>query len=461
MTNKKSPIEDRIAGLYRQQKAPVPESIWQNIEISLNAKQKKRRRSIWLFISMMTLFMILGTLAVLPLLRKTHKADIADRDSAFEYRHDKIANDASEITDTSSQSTEQAIASSRRISMPETILKTDGTTSLIRNQRSSAKPVESNMTVKVTSQSNERNTTPSDKIAAVDESATRLPISAFEGGVHIERSVPQQIPGQLTLMEGRDIYPTWIGPNREMMSLPWQNQHEKNAGIIRQHRLRPFIGVSAGIGLPFRKMVNHSVESELYVGRQSTEHPLYLTNIQADAGLLLDDSWSIKSGIEWQQAVEQFSYKKFDATRLEYKTDDITGRIDDTSLVRGLLTEQFGNKYTMLNIPLYLGYEKRFGRWVFGIEGGVGFNIHFRTSGKVLVDDQKIQSLDNRHDIYASSTGISWRVGASCLRSIAPGTMVYARLMCMAYPDSWTLSTHPNEIRYRFLTANVGLRKVF
>lgn len=176
---------------------------------------------------MMTLFMILGTLAVLPLLRKTHKADIADRDSAFEYRHDKIANDASEITDASSQSTEQAIASSRRISMPETILKTDGTTSLIRNQRSSAKPVESNMTVKGTSQSNERNTTPSDKIAAVDESATRLPISAFDGGVHIERSVPQQIPGQLTLMEGRDIYPTWIGPNREMMSLPWQNQHEK------------------------------------------------------------------------------------------------------------------------------------------------------------------------------------------------------------------------------------------
>lgn len=83
------------------------------------------------------------------------------------------------------------------------------------------------------------------------------------------------------------------------------------------------------------------------------------------------------------------SATKFDATRLEYKTDDITGRIDDTSLVRGLLTEQFGNKYTMLNIPLYLGYEKRFGRWVFGIEGGVGFNIHFRTSGKVLVDDQK------------------------------------------------------------------------
>lgn len=461
MTNKKSPIEEKIASLFHLQEASVPVDVWQKIESHLDARNKKRRRAIWIYLFMVGVLMVLGSMAVLPLLRKSHTAVIGEKDTAMAYQPNIGENKL-----TSAPHTERTYAGNApeggANTLPNSTTTSPTAMSAIRSiKRDDLSPSQNSGVRSVQSLHNRRSISGKDvegaDIVFKVENQIRHDYSSG-GNSHSSENI--RIQKLFSKIASRDFeaFPSGLNPAVLPDALPFED--DEKTVIKHDPLLRLFFDIDGGAGLPFRKVTNHSVESDAYADRAITERPLFVKNFQAGIGILLDESWTIRSGAEWQQLTEQFNYEKSDATKLSYTYDDLTGQVSDTSFVRGALTVKSGNRYTMVNIPVYLGYEKRLGRWVLGLEGGAGFNLRFVTTGKILAGDQRVESLKDRRDIYSSTTDISWRAGVSCLRSVTPGTMIYARLMFMHYPESWTLSSHPNEIRYQFLTANIGLRKV-
>ncbi len=461
MTNKKSPIEEKIAGLFRHQEASVPDDVWQKIESHLDARNRKRRRVIWIYFFMVGVLMILGSIAVFPLLRKSNTAVIGEKDTAMAHQSNSGENKQASIPQT--ERTYDGNASEGGVNnLPNSTTASPTAMSATRSINRVDLSPSHNSGMGNAQSLHGRRSISGQNVEGVDivvkaENENRRDNSLGDNSHSSEKS---RIETLLSNIASRDfeIFPSSLNP----AVLPDALLFKDDEATVIKHdpRLRLFMDIDGGAGFPFRKITNHSVESDAYADRAITERPLLVKNFQAGIGILLDGNWTLRSGAEWQQLTEQFNYEKSDATRLSYTYDDLTGQVNDTSLVRGSLTEKFGNRYTMVNIPVYLGYEKRVGSWVLGLEGGAGFNLRFVTTGKILAGDQRVESLKDRRDIYSSTTGISWRAGVSCLRSVAPGTMIYARLMFMHYPESWTLSSHPNEIRYQFLTANVGLRKV-
>jgi len=446
--NKRSPLEDRLYQQFYDTEADVPQDMWKNIEAHLNVKEEKKRPFPTFYFLTILAVSVFGTLAVFNahFTAKGQRSDDVMPKTVFPIESEPLRNQTAQkgLPPTPA-------ADARRAASPGPVSRNNKETALPagkdtkyadshdQGQLSLVFPTSGIKEAEPTMMMEGHN----DPAGIISGQAT-LPVPNEAPSVVVHQTLPpigQPDIGRLSGTASRSI------------ALP--------APVLYRDRTNAFfLQISAGAGLPLRKLRYTPAENRAYSARQSTEKPLYAWNINAGLGFLLDNRWSFSSGFEYFTLKEKFNYYKENAGRLQYRYDE-NGQPIDTQLIKGVMIERSGNTYQLINIPLSIGYETRAGKWKLGIEAGLAFNVSLSPSGKILTNDQQVQRLENTEDIYLSRTGISWRAGLQCLRSVDRTTAVFIRPQYQHYPERWTRSGHPADIRYSFLQCNVGLRKAF
>lgn len=442
--NKRNPLEDRLFKQFHDTKADVSQDVWKNIEAQLDAKQETKRPFPTLYFLTILAVSILGTLAVF----NAHYTAVGQRSnnvmsntpSPAEKSHDKVYTDQKDLARIPSDQKDPDVPVIRNTKESFAHAEKDTRYTGRQDHYKQTLALRTSETKETEQIINHEHNDPAGNI----QEHTAPLVQTVVQSANTYQDLPQ------IAQPGIDLLP---GSASVSISLP--------APVLYKDKTNAFFfQMSAGAGLPFRSLRYTPAENRAYSARQSTEKPLYAWNINAGLGFLLDNRWSVSSGFEYFTLEEQFDYYKENAGRLEYQYD-ANGQLIDTQLVKGAMIERSGNSYQLINIPFSFGYETRAGKWKLGIEAGLALNVNLSVSGKILANDQQIRRLENAEDIYLPQTGISWRVGLQCFRNVDRSTAVFIRPQYQHYPERWTQSGHPADIRYSFLQCNVGMRKVF
>ena len=123
---------------------------------------------------------------------------------------------------------------------------------------------------------------------------------------------------------------------------------------------------------------------------------------------------------------------------------------DTTRGIISITQSQSGDTVTSL------GFEKSFGSWSAGIEGGIVLNLAMKASGQILASDTSFTAIDQPIEAYKSRLGLSYFGGLFASRPVGNTGKVFFTIRGRYIPDSF--SSDYNRIRqsYHIVGLNVG-----
>ncbi len=224
-----------------------------------------------------------------------------------------------------------------------------------------------------------------------------------------------------------------------------------------------------GVFLPIKKLENKSTEvNNVFNQRNSGEKSLEGIN----AGLYLKLSkekspFYIKAGLSWSRLSEKmpltYSYTRKDTTQgiisvtVSQTGDTITyiyGDIIQERKISGNKTKHYS--ISLLDLPMAIGAEKRFGSLFAGVEAGLSLNISMKSAGNILVSDTSFTSIDAPKEYFKQSVGLSYFGGIHIGKEFNNAGRLFLAARVRFIPDSF--SSDQNRIRqsYHFVGLNVG-----
>lgn len=224
-----------------------------------------------------------------------------------------------------------------------------------------------------------------------------------------------------------------------------------------------------GAFLPIKNLENSSVEpNNVFTKRNTDEKSLEGLN----AGLYLRLSkekspFYIKAGLSWSRLSEKmpltYSYTRKDTTQgiisvtVSQTGDTITyiyGDIIQERKISGNKTKHYS--ISMLDLPMAVGAEKRFGSWFAGIEAGLYLNLSMKSTGNLLASDTSFVSIDTPVEYFKRSIGLSYFGGIHVGKEFKNAGRIFLAARARFIPESF--STDQNRIRqtYQFAGLNLG-----
>lgn len=132
-----------------------------------------------------------------------------------------------------------------------------------------------------------------------------------------------------------------------------------------------------------------------------TAQSQYLENRKASSSLQLsfsagarfthvyNNGISIRTGINFSQINEKFSYASANIVQTTYITDPVTGDTTGSFITRGTRYKTTYNRYRTIDVPILLGYETGVGRWKMNLNAGPVINLYSWQKGEVLDADNR------------------------------------------------------------------------
>lgn len=181
--------------------------------------------------------------------------------------------------------------------------------------------------------------------------------------------------------------------------------------------LRPFVEFGALAGYPIKQLRTNQDGSNDYVDlRRSTEYVRFSASANILAGLDLSEKIEVKSGVGYTRLLEVFDFVDESASRT------ITNIVTDTIIINGqptirtdtsIITE-YGqriklsqNRYSLIEIPMLMGYSFRHKKHSMIVQGGAFLNLAFRQKGDILDTSSQILNLKARgHEYFLNRAGL-------------------------------------------------------
>ena len=201
--------------------------------------------------------------------------------------------------------------------------------------------------------------------------------------------------------------------------------------------------------------------------REITENSLETSHVGIELGLRHRSGWSIWSGIQQTRIVEHF---EFDTARVEITT--ISGvraiRInpgrDSTTILGNVpqtrtttIQKSIFNNYELIDIPVFVGYEKRVGKINLGLQAGILVNLSLKTRGQIL--NQEAEALDiqqTQNTLFKSRVGLGYQFGARLSGPVVGGVDWMISPFLRVYPKDFAIESNNITQRYRVFGGKFG-----
>jgi hypothetical protein len=202
--------------------------------------------------------------------------------------------------------------------------------------------------------------------------------------------------------------------------------------------------------------------------RESTEKFRNGQSYTVRFSMVSQDGIAIRSGLNLSQFTESFSMnyssKQIQSLTPIYGTD---GKLigTDTSFQTLVNKQHTNNRFTAVNIPVLLGYERKFGQFTLSINGGVMLNMVFNQKGSFLSPDRPgatVEFTSNQPNAYPAFRN---RLGVGMYASAALSYPISSSLRLVAEPyarwggGSVTASDYALDQHYWSTGFSIGIRK--
>ena len=202
--------------------------------------------------------------------------------------------------------------------------------------------------------------------------------------------------------------------------------------------------------------------------RESTEKFRNGQSYTVRFSMVSQDGIAIRSGLNVSQFTEAFSMhytsKQIQSLTPIYGTDGKLVRMD-TSFQTLVNKQHANNRFTAVNIPVLLGYERKIGQFTLSINGGVMLNMVFNQKGSFLAPDRPgatVEFTSNQPNAYPAFRN---RLGVGMYASAALSYPISSSLRIVAEPyarwggGSVTASDYALDQHYWSGGFSIGIRK--
>lgn len=444
---------------------------WDKIQARLNNSKTNPRKLPWLWMSLIAGALIIGALYYLLSTDSSEKGKATKVDTTADSRSSYDAGKSDAIADMGTtsgyrdgyegDSSERNIPAQEDTSMPFQN-NGDHTNDIDAIDNNSEENIVSNASdvvahsgiVKSTNskkQSLERNTTPENRVLSKDENSRIHSKNTIDNkNTHLNATTDHETAVSLTTLDinaqnsninnpaamlnvskSIDIRPIRTIGVSTFTKLKSENKDEYLAlskAMMDEYRqdCPSFVTDRTGVYLdfyishemPFSSLSAMTPEQTAYQAlREETEGPTYSFSAGARLTLMLPNGLGLKTGLNYSQMQEKFSYVDPESVQTkEVITKTTIGGVEtiDTSfiIIPGTRDVVSTNKYRSLDIPLLLSYEWDVReRTYMTVNGGVYLNLLFKESGKILDEGSEVRDLqDTSGDklaIFKNNLGLS------------------------------------------------------
>ena len=243
--------------------------------------------------------------------------------------------------------------------------------------------------------------------------------------------------------------------------------NKDNQGNLRP-KFRFNAGLIAGFSYADRQLsLNDEAASDLLRLRELTEKSLETSHIGFEFGAIHKSGWSFWTGLQQTRIVERFDLDTTTteisnilgvrAIRINNNQDStqILGQVQQTRTTT--IEKRIFNNYEMLDIPIYIGYQRSFGKLNVGLQGGILVNLSLKTRGEVL--DQELQILDiqdNQDRLFRSKVGLGYQFGLRISRPLFGKIDWMISPFMRIYPRNFALDNNVISQKYRLFGGKFG-----
>lgn len=175
----------------------------------------------------------------------------------------------------------------------------------------------------------------------------------------------------------------------------------------------------------------------------------------------------LKAGLSYARLSEKmqldYSYTKLDTSRgiisvtVSQTGDTVTTIIGDIVTESKLSGKKVAHhSFSLYDIPVAIGYEKKMGMWSFGIEGGVMLNLSMQASGSTLSTDTSFVALDALPNQYRTNVGLSYFGGLNVGRDFHRIGRIYLAARARFIPNTFTADAQRFRQSYNFVGLHLG-----
>ncbi|MBV6473654.1 MAG: hypothetical protein JPMHGGIA_01947 [Saprospiraceae bacterium] len=197
--------------------------------------------------------------------------------------------------------------------------------------------------------------------------------------------------------------------------------------------------------------------------RERTEKPLlsYATGIRAS--FVLGSGIAFRTGVSFAHHTERIDYVKETQT-ITIERKDKDGNVIGTETIHIDIMESDRNKFTYIDIPVMVAYEKDLKDFILSVNGGFGINAMAKQSGKIYKPDQSSLYVLNDTNGEGENNVYRSRAGISLLASVGLNYKYNDRILLMLEPSMRyylkpiTADNYGLEQRYAYFGLNAGIR---
>ncbi len=436
-----SKFEQQIANTLREDEV--------NLDINaliegIHGKKKKDKK--WFFILFFSLG-IIGTLA--GIMYFTFGQD--ESGSEFKINDKTSLNHYSEISILSSKDDKQNATPPSIISKP--ISETKAVTAQDTKQNISKK-ITSNIYNKITTHSseNKENTTISHTLASSNnESEIELNIESQNNKNIIIAPLAVEpnsiVYDHLQVMTDKVVCPTFSNRHK------WYLELIPEIGYFRP--LKKFENTSGEQNNIFdlrkdKEKTLEGIQVALYIQLRKQKSPLY-----------------IRTGLSYAKLTEKmqldYSYTKLDTTRgiisvtVSQTGDTVTTIIGDIITESKLSGKKVAHhSFSLYDIPLAIGYEKKMDQWSLGIEAGIMLNLSMSSNGSTLASDTSFLAVDLPINQFRTNVGLSYFGGLTLGRNFNRFGRFYLAARARIIHTSFSTDQNRFKQSYHFAGLHLG-----
>ncbi|HFA49315.1 MAG TPA: hypothetical protein ENJ95_09890 [Bacteroidetes bacterium] len=202
--------------------------------------------------------------------------------------------------------------------------------------------------------------------------------------------------------------------------------------------------------------------------REKSESPLETVQLGLRLNLRHKSGLGFSSGLNYTRINELFEYNKTvvqedsiwgiakRVINLNGDTLDIYG--DVPLLTSTSILKKHYNSYTMLDIPVLVGYHFESGDWLLGAQAGVFANISMKANGQFLSDETTAVPID---DLFRNKVGLSYYLGLSASYQLNDRMALSLSPHFRYFPGNFATAGYALSQKYVLFGLNAGVRYQF
>ncbi len=172
--------------------------------------------------------------------------------------------------------------------------------------------------------------------------------------------------------------------------------------------------------------------------------------------------WTLRTGFHFTQINESFEFVNH-VPRVQQIYDPQGGElVEETIYVPSGAPVNSNIQYSLLDVPVLLGYQKRHQRWTFSAQAGPIFNLSFNQEGTLINANRQLVSLATleAQSAFRPQLGINWYGGLGIQYEIHPGIHLMVEPHLRWQQRSFTTTYFP--VQQKFMTGGVsfGVRRL-